>query len=64
MSGDVEECFLGILEPGGFSWLSGFVCVLALLPDWYYGMELTSLSSVLFVVVYLQYGERSRRDFY
>ena len=46
MSGDVEGCFLGILEPGVFPGLVGLVCVLALLLVWYYGMELISLSSV------------------
>ena len=52
MSDDVNVggCFLGILELGVFLWLGGFVCVLALLPVWYYDMELTPLSSVLLLL--------------
>ena len=42
--------FSGYIGAGGFSWLVGFVCVLALLLFWYYGMELTSFSSVLFLL--------------
>ena len=34
----------------GSSWLGGFVCVLALLLVWYYGMELSSFSSVLLLL--------------
>ena len=41
-----RRVFSRYIRAGGFSWLGGFVCVLALLPVWYYGMELTSLSSV------------------
>ena len=33
-----------------FPWLDGFMCVLALLPVWYYDMELTPLSSVLLLL--------------
>ena len=53
MSGDgnIEGCFLEMLELGGFfSGPSGFMCVLALLPVWYYGMELTPISSVLLLL--------------
>ena len=50
MSSDVEGCFLSMLELGFFFWLGGFVLVLALLPVWYYVMELTSLSSVLLLL--------------
>ena len=52
MSDDVNVggCFLGMLEPGVFPWLGGFVCVLTLLPVWYYDMELTPLSSVLLLL--------------
>ena len=52
MSGDVnvEGCSLGMLELGVFPWPGGFVCVLVLLPFWYYGMELTPLSSVLLLL--------------
>ena len=44
-----------MLELGGggggwFPWPGGFVCVLALLPVWYYDMELTPLSSVLLLL--------------
>ena len=35
---------------GGFPWSCGFMCVLALLPVWYYDMELTPLSSVLLLL--------------
>ena len=35
---------------GGFSLACGFMCVLAHLPVWYYGMELTPLSSVLLLL--------------
>ena len=35
---------------GGFPWSGGFMCILAHLPVWYYGMELTSLSSVLLLL--------------
>ena len=31
---------------GWFPWSSGFMCLLAFLPFWYYGMELTSLSFI------------------
>ena len=41
---------MGMLELGVFLWLGGFVCVLALLPVWYYDMELTPLSSVLLLL--------------
>ena len=41
---NIEGCFLSMLELGVFPWPGGFVCVLALLPVWYYGMELTPLS--------------------
>ena len=47
---NVGGCFLGMLELGGFPWPCGFACVLALLPVWYYGMELTLLSSVLLLL--------------
>ena len=51
VSGTLGGCFLDTLEPGGvFPWLGGFMCVLALLPIWYYGMELTPLSSVLLLL--------------
>ena len=52
MSGDVNigGCFLGMLELGVFPWPGGFVCILTLLPVWYYGMELTPLSSVLLLL--------------
>ena len=48
---NVGGCFLGTLELGGFSlgwWV--FMCILALLLVWYYGMELTPLSSVLLLL--------------
>ena len=35
---------------GKFPWSSGFMCVLALLPVWYYDMELTPLSFVLLLL--------------
>ena len=35
---------------GGFPWFGGFMCVLSYLPDWYYGMELIPLSSVLLLL--------------
>ena len=38
------------LGEGGFPWSDGFMCILALLPVWYYGMELNSLSSVLLLL--------------
>ena len=47
---NVGGCFLGMLELGVFPWPGGFVCVLAILPVWYYGMELTPLSSVLLLL--------------
>ena len=47
---NVEGCFLGMLELGVFPWPSGFVCVLSLLPVWYYDMELTPLSFVLLLL--------------
>ena len=52
MSGDVnvERHSLGMLELGVFPWLGGFVCVLALLLVWYYGIELNPLSSVLWLL--------------
>ena len=52
MSGDVNVggCFLGMLELGVFPWLGGFLHILALLPVWYYDMELTPLSSVLLLL--------------
>ena len=64
---NVERCVLDMLGLGGgflFSWFGRFMCVLALLPVWYYGMELTSIFLCPFVVVCLRYGERSRRDFH
>ena len=33
-----------------FPWPGGFTCVLAILPVWYYDMELTPLSSVLLLL--------------
>ena len=45
-----RRVFSGYIRVGGFSWLGGFVCVLALLSVWYCGMELTSLSSVLLLL--------------
>ena len=52
VSGDVNVggCFLGMIELRVFPWTGGFVCVLALLPVWYYDMELTPLSSVLLLL--------------
>ena len=52
MSDDInlEGFFLGMLELGVFPWPGGFVCVLALLPIWYYGMELTPLSYVFLLL--------------
>ena len=47
---NVRGCFLGVLELGVFPWPGGFMCVLTLLPVWYYGMELTPLSSVLLLL--------------
>ena len=47
---NVEGCSLGMLELGVFPWLGGFVCVLTLLPVWYYDIELTPLSSVLLLL--------------
>ena len=47
---NVGGCFLGMPELGVFPWLGGFICVLALLPVWYYSMELTPLSSVLLLL--------------
>ena len=39
--------FSGYARIGGFfPWPGGFMCVLALLPVWYYDLELTPLSSV------------------
>ena len=35
---------------GFFPWPDGFMCFLALLPIWYYGMELTPLSSFLLLL--------------
>ena len=37
-------------ELGVFPWPGGFVCVLVLLPVWYYGMELTPLSFVILLL--------------
>ena len=37
-------------ELGVFPWSGGFVCVLVLLPVWYYGMELTPLSFVILLL--------------
>ena len=49
-----HECrrvFFGYARTGGFfPWFGWFMCVLALLRIWYYGMELTSLSSVLLLL--------------
>ena len=52
VSGDmnVGRCFLGMLKLGVFPWLGRFVCVLALLPVWYYSMELTLFSSFLLLL--------------
>ena len=45
-----SRVFSGYIGARGFSWLGWFMCVLALLPVWYYGMKLTSLSSVLLLL--------------
>ena len=45
-----RRVFSGYIGARGFSWLGGFVCVLALLPVCYYGMELTSISFVLLLL--------------
>ena len=52
MSSDIniEGCFLGMQELGVFPWPGGFVWVLALLPVWYYVMELNLLSSILLLL--------------
>ena len=52
MSGEVNVggCFLGMLELGDYPSPSGFVCILALLPVWYYDMELIPLSSILLLL--------------
>ena len=53
MSGDrnVGGCFLDTLELGGvFPWSGRFMCVLALLSVWSYGMELIPLSYVLWLL--------------
>ena len=47
---NIEGFFLDMLELGGFPLSCGFMCVLALLPVWYYGMELTPLSSILLLL--------------
>ena len=48
---NVGGCFLDMLELGGvFPWFGRFMCVLALLLVWYYGMELIPLSSVLLLL--------------
>ena len=47
---NVRGCFLGMLELRVFLWPCGFMRVLALLPVWYYDMELTPLSSVLLLL--------------
>ena len=45
---NVEGCFLDTLELGGvLSWSGRFMCVLNLLPVWYYGMKLIPLFSIL-----------------
>ena len=51
MSSDINVggCFLGMLELG-FSLAWWVVCVLSLLPVWYYDMELTPLSFVLLLL--------------
>ena len=47
----VGGCFQNMLEPGGFFPGSGrFMCVLALSPVWYYGMELIPLSFPLLLL--------------
>ena len=35
---------------GGFPWSSRLVCVISLLPVWYYGMEMIPLSFVLLLL--------------
>ena len=48
---NVGGCFLDTLELGGvFPWSGRFMCVLTLLPVWYYGMELIPLSSILLLL--------------
>ena len=47
---NIEGCSLGMLELRVFPWPGGFVCVLALLPVWYYNMELMPLSYVLLLL--------------
>ena len=48
---NVGGCFLDTLELEGVSpWSGRFMCILALLPVWYYGMELIPLSSVLLLL--------------
>ena len=48
---NVGGCFLDTLELGGFfPWSCWCMCILALLPVWYYGMELISLSSILLLL--------------
>ena len=43
--------FSGYVRTGGFfPWSSGFMCVLALLLVWYYGMELTPIFSILLLL--------------
>ena len=43
--------FSGHARTGGvFSWFGGFMCVLALLPVWYCGMELIPVSYVLLLL--------------
>ena len=37
-------------ELGVFPWTVGFACVLGLLPVWYYGMELTLISSAILLL--------------
>ena len=45
---NVGGCFLDTFELRGvFPWFSRFMCVLVLLPVWYYNMEQIPLSSVL-----------------
>ena len=62
--GNVGGCFLGMLELGGFSlawWAHVHSCPFTSL-ILRHGTD--SLSFCPFVVVCLQYGERSRRDFH
>ena len=48
---NVRGCFLETLElEGVFPWFGRFMCVLALLPVWYYGMELILFSFVLLML--------------